>query len=277
MLTSSKGAQTKYKKGNYFYKINSGNKEGLAERLSSIILSETNIQDYVVYEECLINNKRGCRSKSFLKNNELFVSLQRLYSTYVGGELNDAIFPLTPRERIEYTLEFINEVTGLEAFDYLGKMLSFDAFILNTDRHFHNIGFTLNTKTREFKLAPVFDNGNSLLVDWTIYPPHYSIEECVEKTVGKPFYANLEMQAYLFNTPLRINYENLEKKLHNEPPSRQLETIHFQLEKYKQVFKETIKPALPTIEEQIANIQAKSNPKEKFNNKSDIIHEDILL
>lgn len=43
-------------------------------------------------------------------------------------------------------------------------MILFDALVMNTDRHFGNFGLLKNNATGEFiDLAPIFDNGESLL------------------------------------------------------------------------------------------------------------------
>lgn len=49
----------------------------------------------------------------------------------------------------------------VEAFN---DMLVFDAIIMNTDRHFGNFGFMIDSKTNKIAApAPLFDHGNSLL------------------------------------------------------------------------------------------------------------------
>ncbi|MEC2463882.1 hypothetical protein P9X10_03045 [Bacillus cereus] len=45
----------------------------------------------------------------------------------------------------------------------LYKMLVFDALIGNEDRHLYNIDIVINQRTGEERLAPIFDNGASLL------------------------------------------------------------------------------------------------------------------
>ncbi|MFI3214660.1 MAG: hypothetical protein R3Y24_15190 [Eubacteriales bacterium] len=237
LLTSSKGAQKKFYQDGYFYKLDKHGREGLVERLSSIVLSESNIENYVTYEQCLINGKNGCRSFNFLKENEGFVSIQRLYDFHVGCDIGNQLYQMQEaKDRIAFTLDFIKEITNLDAKDYLGKMLSFDALILNTDRHFHNIGFIINSKTDQFSYSPIFDNGNALLSDYGEFPHFYSLDENILKVSGKPFLSNLEMQAYLFDFPLKLNYKNIEQKLQHEPPCREIEVLRFQMEKYRNIF-----------------------------------------
>ena len=87
---SSKGTQEKYYKDGYWYKVNNYG-EALAEELSTKILSCSNVDNYVEYERCMINGKPGCRSKDFLKRGEAFITFQRLYQSYMGGNLSDKV------------------------------------------------------------------------------------------------------------------------------------------------------------------------------------------
>jgi len=56
------------------------------------------------------------------------------------------------------------ESLGAEFVDALNDMIVFDAVIFNTDRHFGNFGFLIDSKTNKIVApAPLFDHGNSLL------------------------------------------------------------------------------------------------------------------
>lgn len=56
------------------------------------------------------------------------------------------------------------ESLGSEYTATLNDMIVFDALILNTDRHFGNFGFLVDSRTNKIKApAPLFDHGNSLL------------------------------------------------------------------------------------------------------------------
>ena len=53
---------------------------------------------------------------------------------------------------------------GKKYAEALNDMIVFDALILNTDRHFGNFGFMVDSKTNRITgTAPLFDHGNSLL------------------------------------------------------------------------------------------------------------------
>ena len=235
---SSKGTQSKYYENGYWYKINNIGCEGTAEYLTSLVLSCSNIEDYAVYERCTINGKEGCRSANFLKPGETYISIQRLYDLYVGGQLTDYIYSMNDVEkRILAVVDFVKEVTNLDIYDYLAKMMSLDALILNTDRHFHNIGVISNANENSYRLAPVFDNGSSLLSNFTEFPLDVSIDDNIEKAIGKPFSANLEYQAHCFGYGLKIDYSKLEAVLENENENRCLEVLRKQLRRYKERFK----------------------------------------
>lgn len=56
------------------------------------------------------------------------------------------------------------EKLGKKFVEALNDMLVFDAVIMNTDRHFGNFGFLVDSKTNKIVApAPLFDHGNSLL------------------------------------------------------------------------------------------------------------------
>lgn len=61
---SSIGTQRKYYDKGYWYKQNRRGYEGRAEYLAAVVLSCSNIYDYVEYECCKINERDGCRRES---------------------------------------------------------------------------------------------------------------------------------------------------------------------------------------------------------------------
>ena len=235
---SSIGTQKKYYENGYWYKQDRIGYEGTAEYLSSKVLSCSNIDQYVVYERCRINGRSGCRSANFLRPGASYISLQRLYDTYSGGQLSEKIRLLnTTKERINYVVDYVKEVINLDIEEQLGKILSFDMLILNTDRHFNNIGIIADVACGQYRNAPVFDNGNSLLSNMGEYPFDESLKRNIEKVIGQPFCANLERQAWELGYGLKINYNELHNLLNKEPDSRALEVLQFQLERYEQILR----------------------------------------
>ena len=236
---SSKGTQQKYFFDNKWYKQNRIGYEDLAEVLSTRVLMCSNIENYVPYKKCIINGKKGCLSENFLKRDEAYSSLQRLYDIYYNRELTDVVQGIgNIEDKIQYVLEFVEKATKLDIKEYLGKMFTFDMLILNTDRHFNNIGLIINSVTKQYRTAPIFDNGNALLSDIGEFPFDKSIEENIEKVIGKPFYANLERQAMEIGFGLKINYQKLYKLLEKEPESRALEVLKYQLNRYEHILRD---------------------------------------
>ncbi len=228
---SSAGTQPKYYENGYWYKTNNNGYEGLSEYLVSLILSCSDAKEYITYEKCTINDRNGCRSKSFLKENETFISFQRLYDMFNGGNLTDAIMIYSDVEdRIKFVVEFIKEYTDFDCYNYLSSILTLDYFTLNIDRHFHNLGLVGNSQTGRFRAAPIFDNGDALLSNYEKFPADISLEENIENVYGQPFSANLGLQAKALGFNLKIDYKKLDEKLTNEPESRAVDVIRYQME-----------------------------------------------
>lgn len=236
---SSIGTQRKYYNKGYWYKQNRNGYEGRAEYLASVVLSCSNIDDYVEYECCKINGKDGCRSFNFLRDGESYISLQRLYDIYHGGQLSERIRIYdSVAERIDYVVAFTENCTGINIREYLGRLLTFDMLIVNVDRHFNNIGILVNSNAGQYRTAPVFDNGNALLSDLGRYDHEDSLAGNIEKATGHPFCANLERQALELGFGLKINYPALQEKLEREPDSRALAVLHMQLRRYESILKD---------------------------------------
>ena len=167
----TKGTQIKYKKDNYFYKLNKCGNEGYTEYLVSRLLKNSNLLDcaFVDYEYCKINGVLGCRSKSFLNDNEEFVSINSLYTQLTGASnLADKLCTLSnATERLDYILNIVERfgISRVSFKEYLNIILQLDLLIGNTDRHVHNYGLIYNKRLNRFRLAPIFDNGLSLDTD----------------------------------------------------------------------------------------------------------------
>lgn len=231
---SSIGTQKKYYDNGYWYKQNNLGYEGLAEYFATRVLQCSNVKVFVEYEPCVVNGRPGCRSKNFLTEDETFISFQRLHEMYEGTELNDKIRVIPDTEsRIEYVLDFIKEKVNLDCREYLSNILSLDMLLLNTDRHFHNLGIIANRKENIYRPAPIFDNGNSLLSDFERFDKEPLIEN-IDKVIGQPFSANLENQASVCGINLKINYRKLGELLKNEQESRGLSVLKYQLKRYEQ-------------------------------------------
>ena len=75
------------------------------------------------------------------------------------------IYHLVTEGTWEAVLEYYKKL-GNSFYDDLIDMLLLDIIIINSDRHFGNFGFLVDTQTNEIvKTAPIFDNGLSLFYD----------------------------------------------------------------------------------------------------------------
>lgn len=236
--TSSKGTQEKYYKDSYWYKVDRCGNEGVAEFLASLVLECSSVDDFVKYDVCTINGRSGCRSANFLHNGEEFFTFQNIYSLYYGGSLINRISEYQEVERrIDFVIGFINRVTGVDVSGYLSRVLSLDMLLLNEDRHFHNLGVIRSESG--YKAAPIFDNGYSLLCDYSRYPlflKEYELEEKTTEATAYPFCGNFELQAVAAGFGLKIDYSNLFSKLSEVSHSREKSVLQYQLKRYQKIF-----------------------------------------
>jgi hypothetical protein len=231
---TSEGTQIKYYKDGFWYKKDNRGNEGLTEYLVSRMLAFSGLKsnEYVKYECGIINGNTGCRSKNFLEPDEELITLYRLYYNEFGRDLSQTISSMeTMEERIQYVLSFVKENCGLDLTDYFRKIFTLDMLVLNEDRHLNNLAVVL--KGNDFKIAPIFDNGVSLLtanqsVNWK-----FSIEENVMRTVARPFSGSHEKMQKYFGKGFILNVDETKKWLVTEPPSREKEVLLYQLEKYR--------------------------------------------
>lgn len=113
--------------------------------------------------------------------------------------------------------------------------------LLNSDRHFNNLGVIINRKTGKAYEAPIFDNGDSLLSNYSKYPVFIDEEQygdVAERVTGMPFSSSLETQALATKFKLRINYKTLMKDLEQENESRALTILKMQLNHLEKLFRD---------------------------------------
>lgn len=187
---TSDGTQDKYFKDDYWFKLDRYGGEGIAETVASSILRESGLAPklFVEYKPCLINGKSGCYSKNFLSEEESFITLYRLYKNVTGRDLATVCSKMDYDDAIEYVISFIKEQTNLDIHEYLANTFCLDMLILNEDRHFNNLGIIYDETN--FKIAPIFDNGKSLLIG--------------NQHSGKAY-------AKVFSPSFKTNYEYLKK------------------------------------------------------------------
>jgi len=197
---TSKGDQPKWQLDGKWYKADHMGYEALAEVLVSQLLKRSNVSNFVEYEPVLIQYQGkevpGCVSKSFRAKDEMLVPFERLHRAYKGRGLAAALGGMEDlQERIRYTVDFIEQTTGLNGEgEYLTLLLELDAFFLNEDRHTNNLAMIRNEKTLEFHMCPVFDNGLALLSDLNDYPVEMDMYDCIRNVRAKPFDRDFDVQ-----------------------------------------------------------------------------------
>ena len=197
---TSKCDQPKWQLDGKWYKADHMGYEALAEVLVSQLLKQSNVPNFVEYDPVLIQYQGkeipGCVSKNFRRKDEMLVPFERLHRAYKGRGLAAALGGMEePQERIRYTVDFIEQTTGLTDIGaYLTLLLELDAFFLNEDRHTNNLAMIRNEKTLEFHMCPVFDNGLALLSDLNDYPMEMDMYDCIRNVRAKPFDRDFDVQ-----------------------------------------------------------------------------------
>lgn len=229
---TSEGTQIKYYKNGYWYKKDKDGKEGLCEYLASKLLTFSSLDpsEYIIYEQEIINGKSGCRSKNYLNKDEEFITLYRLYYNEFGKNLSEVIAGYERMEdRIKLVLDFVKNSTGVDLSDYLSKIFTLDRIILNEDRHVNNLAII--EANGIYRVAPIFDNGRSLLtanqsVRWNTY----GISENVKRVSARPFSGSFQKMYEYFGRGFEIDYDAAFKWLQGEPESRERDILIYQLE-----------------------------------------------
>lgn len=213
---TSKGDQPKWQLDGKWYKADHMGYEALAEVLISQLLKQSNVPDFVEYKPMLIQYQGkeipGCVSKNFRRKDEMLVPFERLHRAYKGQGLAVALGGINePQERIRYTVDFIEQTTGLTGVgEYLTFLLELDSFFLNEDRHTNNLAVIRNEKTKEFRLCPIFDNGLALLSDLNDYPLDKDVYDCIRRVRAKPFDMDFDVQVEateeLYGSQLKFSF-----------------------------------------------------------------------
>ena len=214
---SSKGNQLKFRKDGIWYKTDYLGYEGLAEFVISKMLSCSNLSpdEYADYSLEKIsyhgNVFHGCSSRDFTKGWQL-ITLERLFQKAFGHGVNQ-VYLNAPghRECLRLLVEYTEKITGIQDFGvYMSKMITIDTFFLNEDRHAHNMAVMTN-HLGEYKLAPFFDQGASLLSDTTLdYPLGQEtlklIPRARPKTFCNDFDEQLDIAEELYGQHLRFAF-----------------------------------------------------------------------
>ena len=158
-------------------------------------------------------------SKDFCKNDESFVSFNRILKKY-GLDFNEKLFTLV---KFDFVRDTVQLACSIDITEYLIVMILLDYILLNEDRHLNNFGVIWgNGKYRE---APLFDFGLGLFEHDKKYE-NKTYDSAVARINGKPFcedmfsiiYA-LSRSAYkdiLKRVVPKVTYEDLEMYAPNE-------------------------------------------------------------
>lgn len=145
-------------------------------------------EDYVAYN--LIENAAGdaiaCSCPCFVKEDEEYIPMSQVLATQgkrAGESEYDAVVRLCGNLGIKR-----NEV---ELF--LSKMIVCDSILANNDRHIRNFGLIRDIDTLQYRMAPIFDSGNSLWFD----KDESSIARRDWTYVSRPFDSVPNRQLYL--------------------------------------------------------------------------------
>lgn len=229
---TSDGTQMKYYSGGYWYKTNNEGEEDIVESLVSRLLVFTDLpkEGYVLYERGLVNGKRACRSKSFINPDETFITLDRIHVNITGQRLHEAIRLMQGIEdSAKYVLDFFKDVIGLDLFGYFQRVFTADYITLNEDRHFHNLGVIMSMYG-EYRPAPVFDNGKSLLNANPSINPRLSIAENVKRVTARPFSGSHKRTFEYFGNGFHLDKEAALAWLKTEEDSLYKEVLMYQLQ-----------------------------------------------
>ena len=211
---TSEGTQDKFYYCDYWYKQNSMGDEASAEVIASTILSCSSLDEseYVVYEDGMLNDKRACKSKDFLKEGESFYTLYRIYQLLESKKINEVTRMMSVDERVEYVVSYFKEKINLDLTEYFRKTFTLDLITLNEDRHYNNLG-VIRTEDGTYKEAPIFDNGKTFFIGNYSINRYLSFEENRERIIAKPFSNNPDKQAALFGLGFQINFEELARRM----------------------------------------------------------------
>src|SRR5690606_4058479 len=238
--TTSKGNQPKWFDGVRWVKGSQLGYEDIAEYLVSKVLQFSTLdrKEYVTYDLAKITlddgtSINGCVSNNFLKEGETLITLYRLFELYELDIAKLETGSYSASEKIKFTLDSVYESVGLDITDYLRKLLTLDALILNEDRHFNNVAFI--EKDGVFRPAPIFDNGLSLLSDTKDYDVDTALSINVRRVKARTFSSSFTKQMEVLGVGFQVDGDAIIEFI--EPYEKQLgrayNVLYRQLHRYK--------------------------------------------
>ena len=237
--TSSKGDQIKWFKDGYWYKSNHLGYEDLAEYVAFRILALSTLHpsSYIQYRLAEVH-ENGVRhsvsvSENFLSNGDILIPIGRLIKQ--RGIDVDSLRGKPMEYQIEFILNMVYSITGLNLTSYFQVVFTLDAFILNEDRHFFNLAVIYNKPTNTYRYCPIFDNGLSLLSDLKDYPLDVPLSLNINSVQAKPFSLGFDKQLGYFGLGMRIDGSQLQHFINTEREQlgRIADVLEYQMNKYR--------------------------------------------
>lgn len=223
--TSSKGNQEKWQEDGRWFKLDMFGYEGLAETVTSALLSRTNIIElgfqYVTYRmerlEVHGRTRNGCSSADFLQPGESILTLADLLRKGVGSDWQSQVKRLPNMQaKIGWLVEQTERLTGLDPFGvYLTALFEADMLFGNEDRHLNNIAVLRRGEV--FDYCPMFDFGAGLLSNVRDYPMDVEPKVLLSQLRAQPMNAQFVRQVHAAqaNYGAQIRYDSSREDIVN--------------------------------------------------------------
>lgn len=230
---TSDGSQIKYNYNGKWYKTDHYGGEAESETLTSLLLECSSLKEneYVKYYKIMINNEVGCYSKDFRQDpdNDDFITFYRLYKNVYGRDLAHITSKMDYDDAILYVIDFIKQTVDLDIRNYLANTFYLDEIILNSDRHFNNYGIIMSED--RYMVAPIFDNGKSLLTGCKSDISAIGIDTAINKIYSKSFSPNFKLNSNNLKKyrTLEIDKDMLISRLNDYPDSLQKQVLLSQI------------------------------------------------
>lgn len=160
---TSKGMQEKWEKDGYWYKKDLIGQESIVENICSSFILACGVLDTVYYS---LEGNYTCKSKSFLKSGETFITLDTLLKRVLNERQYNLFYKNIGKNNIIDKIKLLSsfyETIGIRNSEYdLKLMVYLDSVLYNVDRHSNNLGVIADEDGKIIKLNPIFDMGYSL-------------------------------------------------------------------------------------------------------------------
>ncbi|MCL1989246.1 MAG: HipA domain-containing protein [Firmicutes bacterium] len=152
--SSSNGYAEKFEQDGFWYKANVGAFNSHAEVVACRLSKYTNVNKCVEYSLIKQNNEYFTKSADFIKGRP-FETLSSLHSKVTGTSIEYVQNTLFGEKLFTYVINFVKSAVKKDVTEDLVKILKFDAFVLNEDRHFKNLALLL--VNNQWEIFPMYD------------------------------------------------------------------------------------------------------------------------